>query len=73
MEKITAYKLSDGTIVEDEGTARDKQAHINMKAEFKQLIYNSDMPAAHEDIIERFMVDKLEKISAIVFSNINLR
>jgi hypothetical protein len=73
MEKITAYKLTDGSIVEDEGTARDKQAHINMKAELKELIYNSDMPAAHEDIIERFMNSNLDKISQIVFNHINLR
>ena len=41
MQKITAYKLTDGSIIEDKGRALNRQLEITQKAELFEFCYQN--------------------------------
>jgi len=70
--EITAYRLSDGTIVEDKAQAVEQESNIQMLLKFKELIEDSNMSIIDKQNIEAFFNANLEQISLIVLNNISL-
>ena len=68
METITAYKLSDGSIVENENEAIKAEKILTFKNEMVELVEDSDVYVRFNDVEEfvEFMDENAEKLFAIL-------
>jgi hypothetical protein len=68
MKTITAYKLSDGSIVENENEAIKAEKILTFKNEMVELVEDSDVYVRFNDVEEfvEFMDEHAEKLFAIL-------
>jgi len=65
MRKVTAFELTDGTIVKDEKTAIEQQNIIDLKQSVREF---ADEVGYHEgrDLIYEAIIDNVEKLREIL-------
>jgi hypothetical protein len=66
METITAYKLSDGSIVEDENEAIEAEKILTFKKEMEKLAKDEYLRIDFDEDFVNFMDEHAEKLFAIL-------
>lgn len=57
MEKIVAYKTTDGVIFKDENTAKSHQGNIDLKAEIKYLVDSNFESILYRTSVHDFIIE----------------
>lgn len=68
METITAYKLSNGTIVENKAEAFQKQNYLDFEGKIKDILSNKDYLENDKEKILSFMIENKKHLK-IIFKN----
>ena len=65
METITAYKLTDGSIVENQREAITKQNYLNFESKIKDLFFEKDYFDDDKEKIFSFIVENKKQLRTI--------
>jgi hypothetical protein len=68
MKTITAYKLTDGSIVENQTEAMTKQNYLNFESKIKDLFFEKDYFDDDKEKIFSFIVENKKQLR-IIFKN----
>lgn len=66
MEQITAYKLSNGQIVENAEEAERLEKEISFKSRLKEVILKEVAYEDNREIVERFILDNREDLTTLL-------
>jgi len=66
MEKVNAFKLSDGRLVESEKYAARLQKQIDLKKAVQGFAHDLPLPFDQRDVIQRAILDNSDKLYQIL-------
>jgi hypothetical protein len=66
MKKITVFKLSDGSLIEDEAKAIEMEKRIVCVKDLNDLLFRKDYDENESNLISIFILENLDAIKDIV-------